>query len=274
METPNEPVVAENATEAPSAPVEAPEAPTNTNAPAPAEEPPKEPATAETEPVIATVDEDVKYSEGAKFGDYEVEVSIPADLLNYGAEKGVDIQQLSKELYSSDDFTLSEESLQTAYDAFGKWQVDTYLNGLKASNEALVGKHTAEVEARSVAEKEAWESTLEIMGGEDRWEDLSAYATQNLSDAEIEEFNDVMENGSLRMQQLMIKDVYGKFAEAGAPVAPTVLDLEEGGTGGDPTGGEAPLSASAFLELMRTGEYKNDPQKYDALRRAGMAKGI
>jgi hypothetical protein len=76
------------------------------------------------------------------------------------------------------------------------------------------------------------------------------------------------------MQQLMIKDLYGKFAAEGAPVAPVILDLEEGETGGDPGKVESALTSAAYLDLIKTGEYKKDPAKYDALRRAGMKRGI
>ena len=77
------------------------------------------------------------------------------------------------------------------------------------------------------------------------------------------------------MQQLMIKDLYGKFAIDGAPVAPVILDLEEGANSGDAGGGvESALTAAAYLDLIKTGEYKKDPAKYDALRRAGLQKGM
>jgi len=267
VQTPVEPKV--STTQEPASTEVSPKSDTTVPAdPETASKEPSEPSTGES------VAEDVKYSEGAQFNGKPVEVTIPADLINFGNEHNLDIQALSKELYSSEDFTLSEESLNAAYEAFGKWQVDTYLSGLKASNLAMLNEHEQTLESRAAAEKEAWDATMEIMGGEDRWDDLSSYAASSLSDAEIEEFNKVMQEGSLKMQQLMIKDLYSKFTEAGAPAAPTVLDLEEGNTGGDPLSGNEALSSSQFLELMKSGEYKNNPEKYDRLRRAGIAKGI
>lgn len=212
--------------------------------------------------------------EGVKYGDFEVSVEIPADLANLAGEKGLDIQALSKELYSSPDFTLSQETLEGLYSTFGKWQVDAYLSGVKAKNDALVGSYRGEMEARAAEVEKAWEATMEIMGGKDRWDDMAAFASDTLSESEVEEFNHVMENGSLRMQQLMIKDLYEKFSKAGAPVAPAILDLEEGSTGGGVPGGLSALSSVDYLKLIATGEYKKDPAKYDALRRMGMAKGI
>lgn len=217
--------------------------------------------------------EDIKF-DGVKYGDLDVTVNIPADLANMAAEKGIDAQAISKELYESEDFTLSQESLDGLYDAFGKWQVDTYLSGLKAKNDAMVSSYQQDQESRTKAEESAWESTLEIMGGEDKWNDLSVYASENLSEEEMEEFNAIMENGTLKMQQLMIADLFGKFSAAGAPVAPVSLDLEGGGASAPVVSENGPLSYQDYLELFQTGEYKNNPELYDKRRQLGMAKGL
>jgi len=245
---------------------------------APVVEPVVNPAdtTTVTDPVKETpaaFADDLKYSE-VKYGGLDVDITIPADIANFAAENGIDAEAVSRELYGSEDFSLTDETRTKLDEAFGKWQVDAYLSGLKAKNDAMVGTHNSDTEARTTAETAAWDNTMEIMGGEDKWADMSAYAVANLDAAEVEEFNEIMANGSLRMQQLMIKDVYSRFEAAGAPVAPTVLDLEEGGTGEDPGGGEGPMTAAAYLELLTSGKYKEDPVKYDKLRRAGIAKGL
>ena len=218
------------------------------------------------------VTEEIKFSD-VKYGDVPVEVTIPVEVANFAGEKGIDVAAVSKELYSSEDFTLSEDTLSGLYEAFGQWQVDAYLSGIKAKNDAMSGAHTTQVATQTANEAAAWEETMTVMGGEDRWNDLSAYAS-TLDSAEVDEFNSVMANGSIHMQQLMIKDLFARYTEAGAPIAPAVLDLEEGGTGGDPSGGEAALSQAQYLDLLRTGKYKEDPVKFDKLRRAGMAKGL
>lgn len=209
-----------------------------------------------------------------KYGDMNVDVVIPVEVANLAGEKGVDIQAVSKELYESEDFTLSEATMTGLYDAFGKFQVDTYLASIKAGNDSMVSDYHKGVETKTAEAEKAWEATMEVMGGEDRWTDLESYALANMDDDELSEFNEVMENGTTRMQQLMIKDVFGRFQAAGAPIAPTVLDLEEGQTGGAPGSGDGPLSSADYLKLLTTGEYKKDPKRYDALRRQGMAKGI
>lgn len=258
----------------PSAIPEAVDATVKTDAPKIDTDTPVSPKTSETAPEWTPVTDNIKYS-GLKFGGVDVEVEVPADIANFVGEKGVDIEAVSKELYESEDFTLSEATLEGLYEAFPKWQVDAYLSGVKAKNEAMINSHKTDVETRTANEETAWNSTMEIMGGEDRWEDMSAYASANLSPEDVAEFNSVMETGSLRMQQLMIKDLYAQFSTAGAPKAPAILDLEEGANSGDARGATGTaLTASAYLDLIKTGEYKKDPGKYDALRRAGMKKGI
>lgn len=225
-----------------------------------------------TEGEFVPVTEEIIYSD-MKYGGMDVNVTVPVEVANLAGEKGIDIQAVSKELYDSEDFSLSEATLGTLYDAFGKFQVDTYLRSVKAGNDQAVNDYNTQVEYMNEAEKGAWEATMEVMGGEDKWDDLSAYALSNMEDDELDEFNEIMKTGTPRMQQLMIKDVYSRFKEAGAPVAPTVLDLEEGQTGGV-SDGTGPLTGAEFLKLITSGEYKKDPEKYDTLRRQGLAKGI
>lgn len=262
-----DPIVAPEVVVAPETTEVAPVAPVVPEAPIT----PTEPVTP-SEGAWVPITEEIKFSD-VKYGDIPVEVTIPVEVANFAGEKGIDVAAVSKELYSSEDFTLSEDTLSGLYEAFGQWQVDAYLSGIKAKNDAMSGAHTTQVATQTANEAAAWEETMVIMGGEDKWADLSAYAS-TLDPAEVAEFNAVMADGSIHMQQLMIKDLFSRYTEAGAPIAPTVLDLEEGGTGGDPSGGETALSSAQYLELLRTGKYKEDPVKYDKLRRAGMAKGL
>jgi len=234
---------------------------------------PVTPEVAPTEGTIEAVTEDITF-DGVKYGDYEVSVSIPVEVANFAAENGIDAKAISEELYGSEDFTLGEETMTTLYEKFGKWQVDSYLGGIKAKNDALIGDHKTNTVAAEEASTKAWESTMEMMGGEDRWDDLSAYATSNLSDDDLAEFNQVMESGSLRVQQLMVKDLWSQFDASGKPVAPVTLDLEDGSNSGDPETGGGAITAAQFKESFSNGEYRKDPAVWDKRRRAGMAKGI
>ena len=224
-------------------------------------------------PVFEPVTEDFSLK-GMKYKDQDVEVTIPKEVCNLAKEKGIDVEAVTKELYSSENHTLTDETKKSLYDAFGKYQVDVYLDYVSQQNEQSLNTYKSNLETKSQNEKAAWDDTMKIMGGEDHWNDLSEYANENLTDAEIQDFNTIMEKGSLKMQQLMIADLYGKFEKAGSPVAPATLDLEEGkNIQASDTGGQ-PLTAAEFLKVMTSGEYRKNPQKYDTLRQKGIDKGI
>lgn len=71
------------------------------------------------------------------FGGEEVTIEVPQDVEEELKAKGLDAYAIAAELYAKDgDFSLSEETKQKLYDAFGKFAVDAYLSGLKAQNEA------------------------------------------------------------------------------------------------------------------------------------------
>ena len=117
------------------------------------------------------------------------------------------------------------------------------------------------------------EPTHEFMGGEDRWADMDAWAVQNLSEEDLSEFNKVMKEGTIKMQKLMIKDLWGQFESAGKPNAPVRLDLERG-ENIPPTDSGAAVSQAEYFQAFQNGEYRKNPAAWDARRKAGIAKGI
>jgi hypothetical protein len=217
-----------------------------------------------------TFTEDIKLS-GLKFDGQDVTVEIPADLANAAAEKGIDAEAVAKELYSENG--LSDETRNALNEAFGKWQVDAYLKGLDAINRENMTRFRTDAENATKAQEQAWNDTMEIMGGEDRWADMDAWAVQNLSPEDLDEFNAVMKDGTLKMQKLMIRDLYKQFEEAGKPNAPVSLDLEQGENmpAGDTKGA---ITQAEYFEAFKNGEYRKDPGAWDARRKAGMLKGI
>lgn len=220
---------------------------------------------------VVPVESDIPV-EGLKYAGFDVTLSIPKEMANFCVENGVDAEALTKELYASEDFKLSEESLAPLYEKFGKWQVDAFFEGINAKNQALLGQTKDQQATQAAQEKSAWDSTMQIMEGQDKWNDMSAWADKNLTPEEIAEFNQVMEKSTARVQSLMIKDLYSRFKQAGAPVAPTVLSLEEGGN--DNTQTSQALSGAEYQKLLISGEYRKDPAKYDSMRRLGMQKGL
>jgi hypothetical protein len=208
---------------------------------------------------------------GIEYDGAMVDINIPSDLANFAVENGVDIESVAKEVYSADG--LSDETKQSLYDAFGKWQVDAYLDGIKAKDQLTMSEFKSTQEATAKAQEEAWNATMELMGGEDRWDDLNAYAEGALSEAEIADFNAVMKDGSLYMQKLAIADLWGKYESAGKPEAPVKLDLEGGDNApASETGGA--VTQAEYLEAFRNGEYRKDPDTWDKRRSAGISKGL
>jgi hypothetical protein len=200
-----------------------------------------------------------------------VDVVIPPDMANFAQEAGFDAMEIAKEMYSPEG--LSEDTRNALNEAFGKWQVDLFLDGVAAKDAATMKSFTESQESAKAAAETAWNDTLELMGGEDRWADLSAYAEKNLSEDDIAEFNEVMKNGTLRMQKLMIQDLWSQFDSAGKPPAPAELDLEDGSNQAPASSGGS-VSQAEYLASFQNGEYAKDPAGWDARRQAGIAKGI
>ena len=216
--------------------------------------------------------EDISLS-GLKFDGQDVTVNIPVDLANACSEKGIDIEAVTKELYSESG--ISQESRKALDAAFGKWQVDAYLKGIDALNKQTMQEYKVNAENATKAQEQAWNDTREIMGGQDRWADLDAWAVGNLSQEDMDEFNSVMKNGTLKMQKLMIRDLWNQFETAGKPNAPAspALDLEKG-ENIPVVGNQTAITQAEYFKAFQNGEYRKDPAAWDAKRKAGMMKGI
>ena len=107
------------------------------------------------------------------FGEQEVEIEIPDDVSTALKEKGIDAMQVAKELYGEGGkFELKEETKQKLYDAFGKFAVDAYLNGLKASNEAFMLKAEAQAKEAEAADAQRFTAIASEVGGEEGWSRL------------------------------------------------------------------------------------------------------
>jgi anti-sigma28 factor (negative regulator of flagellin synthesis) len=221
------------------------------------------------EPSVPPHTEDLTV-EGIEYDGVLVDINIPADLANFAQEKGFDAQEIATEIYSKEG--LSEKTRNALNEAFGKWQVDTYLDGLKAKDSMTMQQFKENQESAAKAAETAWNETLELMGG-DRWNDLDAFAAENLSEEEIAEFNEVMEKGSLRVQKLMIADIWRQYEAAGKPDAPVKLDLETGDNSKVADSSSA-VTQAEYFEAFKNGEYRKNPAEWDQRRQAGLAKGI
>lgn len=197
-------------------------------------------------------------------------VEVPEDLRAELTAKGIDVNAVVTELYTSEGFVLTEATKATLDTAFGKNTVDLFLSALKSQNENTFKNHADSIAAVSQAEEAAWNETAEQIGGAENWPALEAFALATMTDTALEEFNKVMASGNRYAQKLAIGDVYSKFKTAEGDPAAVLVQAD-----GVPDGSEgAPLSYSAYQTLIRSGEYRKNPKLYDSLRRAGQAAGI
>ncbi|QAU05485.1 scaffolding protein [Klebsiella phage K1-ULIP33] len=215
------------------------------------------------------------------FGGEEVTIEVPQDVEEELKAKGLDAHAIAAELYAKDgDFSLSEETKQKLYDAFGKFAVDAYLSGLKAQNEAFMLRSENEAKEREAADVQRFTDTSKECGGEEGWNRLEEWALEALSDDELTAFNAVMQSGNQYLQMYAVRELEARRKAAQGddevtlvqPSAPAV-DASD----------NSPLSAQEYIrEISQLSQrFGRDRKaaaeaqaKLDARRRAGMAKGL
>lgn len=215
------------------------------------------------------------------FGGEEVTIEVPQEVEEELKAKGLDARAIAAELYAKDgDFSLSEETKQKLYDAFGKFAVDAYLSGLKAQNEAFMLRSENEAKEREAADVQRFTDISKECGGEEGWNRLEEWALESLSDDELTAFNAVMQSGNQYLQMYAVRELEARREAAQGddevtlvqPSAPAV-DASD----------NSPLSAQEYIrEISQLSQrFGRDRKaaaeaqaKLDARRRAGMAKGL
>lgn len=213
------------------------------------------------------------------FGDTQVEIDIPQDVTDSLAEKGIDASAVAAELYSKEGkFELSAETKQKLYDAFGKFSVDAYLNGLKAQNEGWVNNQAKQQEELERQTVERFTHVSKECGGEEGWSRLESFALETLGEDELEAFNAVMASGNQYLQQYAVRELEGRRKAVQGDDSVTLIEP----TAPASDSSNAPLTAAAYIkaiaDLSRFGHDKagraEAERQLDARRRAGMAKGL
>lgn len=215
------------------------------------------------------------------FGGEEVTIEVSQEVEEELKAKGLDAHAIAAELYAKDgDFSLSEETKQKLYDAFGKFAVDAYLSGLKAQNEAFMLRSENEAKEREAADVQRFTDISKECGGEEGWNRLEEWALESLSDDELTAFNAVMQSGNQYLQMYAVRELEARRKAAQGddevtlvqPSAPAV-DASD----------NSPLSAQEYIrEISQLSQrFGRDRKaaaeaqaKLDARRRAGMAKGL
>lgn len=217
------------------------------------------------------------------FGGESVSVEVPDDIQAAFTEKGLDAQAVVAELFAKDgDFSLSEETRGKLDEAFGKPLVDAYLNLYKGQNNMALKQFKADAEAEKATIAANTASFNELVGGDEGWDKLAAWAGENLSDAELESFNVVMalDGKSFAAQRLVTEALVARYQAANKAEESDVIKLltDTGGAADAPSSDlPSKLSREEFQALLVTEKYKKDPvyaAAIDNIRRASAAKGL
>lgn len=91
------------------------------------------------------------------------------------------------------------------------------------------------------------------VGGNANYNAMGEWASENLSDSDLDGFNSIVETGSVEQAKMAVKGLYAQFISAGGQPP----ELSQGGTSGSsvkPFG-----SAAQVTEAMRDPRYSSDP---------------
>lgn len=91
------------------------------------------------------------------------------------------------------------------------------------------------------------------VGGNANYNAMSEWASENLTDGDLDAFNSIVESGSVEQAKMAVKGLYSQFISSGGQPP----ELAQGGTSGSsvkPFG-----SAAQVTEAMRDSRYQTDP---------------
>ena len=91
------------------------------------------------------------------------------------------------------------------------------------------------------------------IGGEGNYEAMAEWATDNVSEEDLNAYNEIVETGTVDQARMAVRGMFSQFKSAGGK-APSLL---QGATQG--SGVKAFASAAQVTEAMRDARYKKDP---------------
>ena len=122
-----------------------------------------------------------------------------------------------------------------------------FVSAYVAGQEAIATSQTMEVH--------------EAIGGEQNYDAMTEWASENLSESDIEAYDDVVTNGTLEQAKMAAQGMYARFTANGGK-APT---LAQGTTSGDSS--QPFTSAYQVTQAMSDPRYKNDPAYRQSVER-------
>tara|TARA_R100000388_G_scaffold94703_1_gene82880 strand:+ start:623 stop:1393 length:771 start_codon:yes stop_codon:yes gene_type:complete len=122
-----------------------------------------------------------------------------------------------------------------------------FVSAYVAGQEAIATSQTTEVQ--------------DSIGGTQNYDAMTEWASENLSDSDIEAYDDVVTNGTLEQAKMAAQGMYARFT-AGGGKAPS---LTQGNTSGDSS--QPFTSAHQVTQAMRDPRYKHDPAYRQSVER-------
>lgn len=150
------------------------------------------------------------------------------------ANRGLSFDEFSQEFYENGSLSdASYEKLQEA--GIPREVVDQYIAG----QQAIAARMESEVKA--------------LVGGDEGFQELATWATENISDEELAAYNRAVNSGDIGQAKLAVAGLYQKFQEA-RPNEPKLLQS----SGGRPSA-DTYESIAQLQEDMSNPKYKTDP---------------
>ena len=189
---------------------------------------PTDQAEESTEETVEQEESDANYQELYGEGVYEVlqEVGIdPQDISNRFMQEGG---------LNDEDYSKLQEG------GFSRTLVDTYLEGLKSTGNVV------EIATQQI------EGIKESVGGDQNYEQMTAWALNNLPANEVDAFNQLTETGSAPAIKLAVQGLYSQYNNA-MGIEPDLV------TGKAPTSGPNPFRSTAeVVAAMSDKRYGKD----------------
>lgn len=215
------------------------------------------------------------------WGDTPVDIEVPQEISAALAEHKIDTDKLIGELFSKDGkFELSAETRKPLDKAFGKHIVDGYLGLYKQQNQMFLEQHKQQQEATRQAIETNIKDFDTLVGGDDGWNELNSWASENLNEQELANLNAVMalpvEHYNAQRTVLEALQIKRQAAASAAEGDTEVNLISDSGAAAKGASDAVPntLSKEKFQELMWTDRYRDDAkyaQSVDEARRRGQA---
>ena len=126
------------------------------------------------------------------------------------SDNGIDPFKMN-EYFMDNNGTLSDEMYTELNKAgFNKSMVDSYLSGVRSE----VGYEAAQVTEAPVLSDAEVAEVHSIAGGKQGYEQLMAWASDNISDADAKNFDEVVESGNKAAVTFAVKALFGQYEDA------------------------------------------------------------